>query len=258
MKSLIVALFVMILAFSVSAEIQTETVEYKHGDITLQGYQAYDEAMTGKRPGVMVVHEWTGINDYTRMRVEELAKMGYVAFACDIYGKGVRPENTQEASEQAKKYRDDRELMRARARAGLEFLKMHDLVDRENIAAIGYCFGGGVVLELARSGADVAGVVSFHGNLDTPDPSDAENIMGRVLVCHGAADPYVPMEQVEAFWKEMNDANIDWVFTAYGNAVHSFTNPNSGDDPSQGAAYNEKADKRSWQDMKDFFDSIFE
>jgi dienelactone hydrolase len=174
-----------------------------------------------------------------------------------MYGKGIRPKNTTEASEQATIYRSDRQLMRNRVSAGLAVLRNHDLSDDDRLAAIGYCFGGGTVLELARSGADIAGVVSFHGNLDTPDPSDANNIQCKVLVCHGAVDPYVPAEQVDTFMKEMNAAGVDYQFIAYGGAVHSFTNPNAGDDPSQGAAYDADAARRSWGHMLLFFDEIF-
>ncbi|MBD3218366.1 MAG: prolyl oligopeptidase family serine peptidase [candidate division Zixibacteria bacterium] len=257
MRFLISVIIFLFMFTAAQAELVTKTVEYMHGDVVLEGYLAWDDSFGANIPGVMVVHEWTGINDYTKQRVEMLAKMGYVAFAADIYGKGIRPKNTDEASKQATIYRSDRELMRARAQAGLNYLRELDLSNPTKLAAIGYCFGGGVVLELARSGAEVNGVVSFHGNLDTPNPEDAKNILGKLLVQHGAADPYVPHEQVMAFWDEMNNAGVDWYMTAYGGAVHSFTNPNSGDDPSTGAAYDAHADKRSWQEMQDFFNEIF-
>jgi len=253
-------LIMLVLAFSFSisnAEIVTKAVEYSQGGTTLEGYLAYDDAISGQRPGVAVVHEWTGLNDYAKKRARMLAELGYTAFAVDIYGKGVRPKNREEASEQATIYRSDRKLMRDRVNAGVDVLRNNKMVDPTRIAAIGYCFGGGVVLELARSGADVSGVVSFHGNLDTPNPEDARNIKGSVLVLHGADDPYVPREQVEAFQDEMRNAGVDWQMNLYGGAVHSFTNPESGDDPSQGVAYNAKADKRSWKAMKQFFDEIF-
>lgn len=257
MKSAVAFLMILALTLAAEAEINTEIVEYKHGDVTLEGYLAYDKSIDGTRPGVLIVHEWTGRGDYVRMRAEKLASLGYVVFALDMYGKGIRPQTFQDAAAQAKIYRDDRGLMRARAAAGLDQLKNHPLVEPGKIAAIGYCFGGGTVLELARSGADIAGVVSFHGNLDTPDPGDAVNIKAKVLVCHGAADPHVPFEQVQAFQQEMGKAGVDWQLIAYGGAVHSFTNPASGSDPAGGVAYNQKADKRSWQAMKTFFDEIF-
>jgi dienelactone hydrolase len=163
----------------------------------------------------------------------------------------------QEAQQASAPFRDDRPLMRARARAGLEVLRKHELVDPKRIAAIGYCFGGMTVLELARSGADVAGVVSFHGGLSTPNPAEAKNIKAKVLVLHGGDDPNVPPEQVLAFQDEMRKAKVDWQMVIYGGAVHSFTNPASGNDPSRGAAYNEKADQRSWEAMRVFFAEIF-
>lgn len=252
----------------VFGEIKTQTIEYTDGDTVLEGYLAYpasldsfaaasDKSIKGKAPAVLIVHEWTGIGDYVKKRTEQIAEMGYAAFAVDIYGKGIRPANRQEASKQATIYRSDRQLMRRRVNAGLEQVKKYEFVDPNRIAAIGYCFGGGVVLELARSGADVKGVVSFHGNLDTPNPDDAKNIKAKVLVLHGADDPHVPKEQIAAFEKEMRDAKVDWQMIYYGNAVHSFTNPDAGSDASTGAAYNKEADMRSWQAMKVFFKEIF-
>ncbi len=240
------------------AEVRTQVVEYKHGNKVLEGYLAYDDEVKGKRPGVMIVHEWTGLEPYVQKRAEQLAQLGYVAFAIDMYGKGIRPKNDREAAAQAKIYRSDRKLMRDRATAGLRVLQQNQLTDPQRIAAIGYCFGGGTALELARSGANVAGVVSFHGNLDTPNPSDAKNIKGKVLVLHGANDPLVPPEQVLAFAEEMNQAKVDWQLVAYGGAVHSFTNPESGNDPSKGVAYNQAADKRSFAAMQQFFAEIFQ
>lgn len=264
MKNLSLAIFIMAMPLvvlchctPVSAAVHIEAVEYKDGDATLEGYLAYDDSVKGRRPGILVVHEWTGIGDYIKRRTEQLTGLGYIALAIDIYGKGVRPQTREEAAQQSGIYRNDRQLMRRRANAGLEVLKKHSLADGSRIAAIGYCFGGGVALELARSGADISGVVSFHGNLDTPNPDDAKKIRAKVLVLHGADDPHVTEEQVRVFQKEMSDAGIDWHMISYGNAVHSFTNPQSGNDLSKGAAYNEKADRRSWKVMRDFFDEIF-
>lgn len=247
----------LLLAGSAEAKVVGRTIEYKHGETVLEGYLAYDDARTGKRPGVVVIHEWTGLGPFVKARAERLAEAGYVAFGADIYGKGVRPSTPEEAAKQATIYRSDRALMRARAQAAVDRIKAEETVDAAKVAAIGYCFGGGTALELARSGAEVAGVVSFHGNLDTPDAADAKRIRGKVLVCHGADDPYVPAEQVAAFQKEMRDAGVDWQMIAYGGAVHSFTNPDAGNDPSRGAAYNASADARSWEAMKVFFEEIF-
>lgn len=240
-----------------SAAVKTESVEYKEGNTVLEGFLAYDDTSTNIRPGVLIVHEWMGINDYTKRRAVMLAEMGYVAFAADIFGKGVRPTNTKEASEQAAKYKGDRPVLRARALAGLEQLKKSRLIDPKKIAAIGYCFGGTTVLELARAGADVAGVVSFHGGLDMPNPEDTKNIKAKVLICHGGDDPYVPAEQVADFQNQLRQAKVDWQFIAYGGAVHSFTNPDAGNDPSKGAAYNADADRRSWEAMRQFFSEMF-
>jgi dienelactone hydrolase len=240
------------------AKLHTELVEYRAGDKIMEGYLAYDDATTAKRPGVLVVHEWMGLNDYTRMRCNQLAELGYVAFAPDMYGKGVRATTPQEAGALAGALKNYRPTMRVRAAAGLAVLKENRMVERRKIAAIGYCFGGTVALELARSGAEVAGTVSIHGGLDTPTPADARNILGRVLVLHGADDPNVPPAQVAAFQQEMRDAKVDWYMIAYGNAVHAFTNPSAGNDPSKGAAYNAVADRRSWVDMMTFFAEIFE
>lgn len=248
----------MLFAINASAQIHTEYVIYNDGDVVLEGYIAYDESFAGKRPGVLIVHEWTGINDYTLQRSRQLAEMGFFAFAADIYGKGIRPSTPEEAGKQASVYKNDRQLMRKRINLALDEISKQSFVDSEKISAIGYCFGGTVVLELARSGADVKGVVSFHGNLDTPNLSDANNIKTKVLVLHGADDPYVPEEQLKTFEKEMRDAKVDWQLVSYGGAVHSFTNPGAGNDNSKGAAYNEKADKRSWEAMKSFFNEIFE
>jgi dienelactone hydrolase len=240
---------------SAFAKIKTETVEYKDGATVLEGYIAYDPARA-KAPGVLVVHEWYGLGPYTKRRAEQLAGLGYVAFAADIYAKGVRATDNKQAGELAGKYKNDRALMRSRARAGLEALKARKEVNSDKLAAIGYCFGGTTVLELARSGAPVSGTVSFHGGLDTPTPADAKNIKGKVLVLHGADDPFVPAKDVAAFEDEMRLAGVDWQLVKYAKAVHSFTNPDSGNDPKKGAAYNLDADRRSWEAMKDFLAEV--
>jgi dienelactone hydrolase len=242
---------------SAEAKVHTETVVYKHGETNLEGLLVYPEDSSRLLPGVLVVHDWGGPGPYAHRRAEQLAEAGYVAFAIDMYGQGVRPTTTEEKARQAGIYRSDRALMRARARAGLDLLLASPRVDSKRVAAIGYCFGGGTALELARSGAPLAGVVSFHGNLDTPDPADAKAIKAKILICHGADDPYVPAEQVSAFQKEMKDAGVDYQFIAYSGAVHAFTQKEAGNDNSKGAAYNEAADRRSWQAMRDFFAEIF-
>jgi dienelactone hydrolase len=239
------------------AAIHTETVEYKQGDATLEGVLVYDDAIQGKRPGVLVVHQWLGLTDYEKHRAEMLAQLGYVAFCADIYGKSDRPKNVQEAGAQAGKYKNDRQLLRARVNAGLDVLKKNELVDTKHVAAIGYCFGGTTVIELARSGAELNGIVSFHGGLDSPTPADGKNIKCKVLALAGADDPFQKPEDLTAFESEMRDAKVDWQITFYGGAVHAFMQPNPGF-VNAGAKYNEKADKRSWEAMKQFFAEIFQ
>jgi dienelactone hydrolase len=240
-----------------TAAVKTQVVEYQEGGTTLEGYLACDDAVQGKRPGVLVVHEWTGLGDYVKARARQLAEMGYLAFAADIYGKGVHPRTPQEAAAESGKYKQDRQLMRARVQASLAVLVANPLCDPKRVAAIGYCFGGTCVLELARSGADIAGVVSFHGGLDTPTPEDAKQIKCKVLVLHGGDDPHVPVKDVEAFENEMRAGGVDWQLVVYGGAVHGFTNSALGNDKSRGAAYDEKADRRSWEAMKAFFAEVF-
>jgi dienelactone hydrolase len=258
MKTLAAVLAIVLAGVSPArAEMKAEVVEYRHGDVVLEGYLAYDDLIRGKRPGVLVAHEWNGHNEYVRKRAERLARLGYVAFALDMYGKGVRAKDAKEAAALAGIYKGDRTLMRARAVAGLDVLRRRPETDPTRLAAIGYCFGGTTVLELARSGADLVSVVSFHGGLDTPTPEDARNIKGKVLALHGGDDPFVPANQVEAFQEEMRKGGVDWQFVSYGGAVHSFTNPESGSDNSKGLAYNERADRRSWKAMKTFFAETF-
>ena len=240
-------------ALPAAAAVKTEVVEYRDGDQVCEGFLAYDDAAKGKRPGVVVVHDWMGISDETRRRVKQLAELGYVAFAADIYGKGIRAKDPKEAGALAGKYKGDLPLLRSRARAAFDTLAKNPRADASKIFAIGYCFGGTTALELARSGAPLAGVVSFHGGLGTKDPADAKSIKCPVLALHGAADPYVPPAEVAAFQKEMTDAKVDWQMVFYADAVHAFTNPGAGNDPSKGAAYNEKADRRSGEAMKTFF-----
>jgi len=258
MKKYLFAAMMVFAAQSALAGVVGKTVEYRQGDTVLEGYLAYNDSIKGKRPGVLVIHEWTGLGAYERKRADQLAKLGYVAFAADIYGKGVRPAGPEPAAKEAAKYRgSDRSLIRARGAAGLGKLASLPQVDPERLAVIGYCFGGTAALELARSGAKLRGTVSFHGGLNTPDPTDAKNIRGKVLVLHGADDPNVKPAEVDAFQKEMRQAKVDWQMVYYGGAVHSFSNPKSGNDPSKGAAYDEKADRRSWEAMKQFFAEIF-
>jgi dienelactone hydrolase len=256
MRTILLAATIAGGAASLHAAVQTKTIEYKQGDTTLEGVLVWDDAVTGPRPGVLVVHQWLGLTNYEKHRAEMLAQLGYVAFCADIYGQGVRPKNAQDAGAEATKYKTDRALLRARVNAGLEQLKKSELVDPKRIAAIGYCFGGTTVIELARSGAELNGVVSFHGGLDSPTPADGKNIKCPILVCHGADDPFEKPEDLAAFESEMRDAKVDWRLIKYGGAVHSFTQADPGFS-NPGARYNERADRRSWQDMEMFLAEIF-
>ncbi|MES2439113.1 MAG: dienelactone hydrolase family protein [Verrucomicrobiota bacterium] len=237
-----------------------KAVSYKQGDTELEGYHVYAEtdSLKGKRPAILVIHQWTGLTEYEKRRCRMLADQGYNVFAADIYGKGIRPQ-PPEAGKEAGKYKADRTLFRARIMAALDLLKADEHTDASKIAAIGYCFGGTGVLELARSGAGVAGVVSFHGSLGAAPGMAAEagKIPAKVLVLHGADDPFSPLEEVVALEKELAAAKADSQVILYSGAVHSFTQKEAGDDNSKGAAYNETADRRSWAAMEAFFAEIF-
>lgn len=257
MKLLLFALALFAAGSGVLAAVNGQEVAYRDGDTEFEGYLSFDPSVKGARPGILVVHDWMGISAETRRRCDMLAGLGYVAFAADVYGKGVRPSSAQEAAALAGKYKGDRALFRRRLLAALDQLKKDPRVDKNRIAAIGYCFGGTGVLELARAGADVKGVVSFHGGLDSPQPDDGKAIRAKVLVLHGADDPFNPPADIAAFQEEMRKGGVDWQMVYYGGAVHSFTNPGAGLDASKGAAYNALADARSWRAMRDFFDEIF-
>jgi dienelactone hydrolase len=254
---MIASVLVVAAAAPAYAKVKSQLVEYKQGDAVLEGYLAYDDAAHGKRPGVLVVHAWMGLDDNARRRADMLAGLGYVAFAADIYGKGVRPTTRDEAGKLAGKYKADRQLLRARVAAGLAQLVASPMVDAARTAAIGYCFGGTTVLELARSGAAVTAVVTFHGGLDSPTPADGKNIKAKLLVLHGAADPFEQPADFAAFQKELADAHVDWQLVSYGGAVHCFTDATAGHDASTGCAYDPVADTRSWAAMRVFFDEQF-
>lgn len=240
-----------------AAHVTTQAVEYRDGETVLEGYLAYDEHMEGKQPGVLVVHEWKGLNDYAKGRAEQLAGLGYVAFAVDMYGKGVYAKDHTEAGQLSGAFRNDRQLMRRRIQAALDVLKQRPMVDPQRIAAIGFCFGGTTVLELARSGAPVIGVISVHGALNTPNPQDAQNITGRVLVLHGTADTFVSQDEVAAFEQEMEQARVDYDVIQYDGAVHSFTVPEAGNDPSKGTAYHPEAAAQAWEEIERFLGELF-
>jgi dienelactone hydrolase len=257
MERFLAVVLLFVLPAMVQAKTVTKSVPYEHGGVKFEGFLAYDDSASGKRPGVLVVHEWWGLNDYAKDRAKQLAELGYVAFAADMYGAGVLAKTQPEAAALAGKLRGN-PLMRERARAAFDVLAAQDVVDKTRLAAIGFCFGGTCCLELAYSGAELAGVVTFHGGLTAPAADDLDRIKARMLALHGADDPLVPAPQVKAWEDGMRKAGADWELIAYGGAVHTFSNPAAGTaNKAQGVAYDRKAAERSWQHMQLFFREIF-
>jgi dienelactone hydrolase len=256
MKQILVRMVIAMLAMQARAAIHTEKITYKEGDVELHGYLAYDKAVSAKRPAVLVVHEWWGLNDHARSKAEALAKAGYVALALDMYGEGKTTEHPEKAGEWAGYIRNNMDVGRQRFNAGLDKLRKHPLTLTDQVAAIGYCFGGTMVLAMAQSGAALKGVVSFHGGLPT-GPVEEGAVKARVLVCNGAADSMVPAEDIAQFQKNMTDAGADWQFINYGGAKHSFTNPNADKRGIPALAYNAAADRRSWRATLSLFEEIF-
>jgi len=234
-----------------------QPLNYAEGTTKLAGYIAQPTAIKDKVPGVVVVHQWLGVTEHERKVADDLAKLGYVALAADIYGEGVKPGSAGEAGKLAGSFKGDRALYRRRVAAAIEALKAQKGVDGSRLAVIGYCFGGMGALEAARAGLPVKGVVSFHGDLSASAEAASSTIGAKVLACHGADDPYVPAKAVAAFQDEMKKTQADYVFVAYAGAVHAFTQTEAGNDSSKGAAYNAAAHRRSWQHLQDFFKEIF-
>ncbi|SDS03906.1 Dienelactone hydrolase [Halopseudomonas xinjiangensis] len=254
MKKTLSTLMMLGAAGMANAAMVTREVSYEIDGEAYQGMLVYDDAVKEKRPGLLMVPNWMGVNENAAKKAFRAGGSEYVVFVADMYGKDIRPENSDEAAKAATTVRSDRDMMRKRVNAALDvFREQADSVplNADQIGAIGFCFGGGVVLEMARSGTDIAGVVSFHGNLDTPDPDDANNITMPVLVLHGANDPFVPDEQVAAFKDEMRKADVDWTLISYGNAVHSFTDPTASM-PGK-AEYNPVVAERAFGAMRQFF-----
>jgi dienelactone hydrolase len=260
MKRLIFSICLLLTSSLAYSAVIGKTVDYKVDDVILKGYLAVDDSIKGERPGILVVHEWWGHNDYARKRADMLAELGYTAFAVDMYGEGKNTEHPKEAGEWSSQISKNVELGKTRFLAALDLLKQQETVDAEKIAAIGYCFGGGVVLTMARLGVDLKGVASFHGSLSTDQPAKAGAVKAKVLVFHGEADALVTPEIVEAFKKEMQTAKVDLEFVNYPDVKHSFTNPNADKIAKEydlPIAYNEQADKDSWAKLQDFFKRIF-
>jgi dienelactone hydrolase len=242
---------------AVEAKIVTQTIEYRQDGTVMRGFLAYDDGLKGKRPGVLVVHEWWGLNDFARERAVKLAGLGYVALAADMYGGGATTSDRGEAGKLAGALLKNPDLLRVRVQAALKVLANNPLVDSKRLAAIGFCFGGTTVLELAYSGADLAGVVSFHGGLPRLQPDDLQRLKASILVLHGADDPHVPAADITSFEQGMRQAGADWQMVFFGGAVHSFTNPAAGHNPAAGAAYDARAARRAWRCMQEFFREIW-
>jgi dienelactone hydrolase len=240
-------------------QIKEETVTYSANGVTLKGFIAYDENIKGKRPAILVVHEWWGLNDYARMRVRKLAELGYIALAADMFGNGKTASNPAEAQEFATPYYKDPTLSKSMLDAALKKLLEYNQTDPKNVAAIGYCFGGFIVLNYAKLGADLKGVVSFHGGLGGV-PVDKKLLKARVLICHGASDKFVSQKDAENLKHKLDSIGVDNTLKIYPNATHAFTNPDAtetGKKFNMPIEYNADADRDSWNDMKVFFEMIF-
>ena len=250
----------LVLGLEAHAEIVTREISYTQGGTVMKGMVAYDDATGAKRPGVLVVHEWWGHNDYARKRARMLAELGYTALAVDMYGDGKTADHPEDAGKFSKAVGGNPALVKARFEAALDTLKQQPTVEGDKIAAIGYCFGGSIVLGMARMGTDIDGVVSYHGSLATQTPAKQGAVKTSIRVFNGADDPFIKAEQIEAFKKEMDAAGADYKFVNYPGALHSFTNPDAdsyGKKFNLPLAYDEKADKDSWEQTQAFFKEIF-
>lgn len=257
-KSLL--LISLLVAAKVNAEIITKEINYQQDDTTMKGMLAYDDVITGKRPGVLIVHEWWGHNKHARDKAKKLAEAGYVAFAIDMYGDGKTADNPDDAGKFSSAVASNMPLAKARFQAAMDTLKAQDNVEGNKLAAMGYCFGGGVVLNMARMGVELKGVSSFHGSIATKSPAKKGDIKASVRVFNGAADPFVKAEQIEALKEEMKNAGVDFEFINYPDVKHSFTNPDAdanGKKFGLPLEYNAEADKDSWQKNLEFFKEIF-
>jgi dienelactone hydrolase len=245
------------LTTSVGAAVVSESISYQHGDTQLEGQIYYDDASSEKRPGVLVVHEWWGLDDYAKTRASMLAELGYVAFAADMYGKGKVTEHPDQAKEWMMVNAANVPIWRERAGLALQQLKQHPMTDRDKTAAIGYCFGGATVVELAYSGADLDGVASFHGSLPLPIEGETPDLKAPLLLLHGHSDPFVEKAHVEKFRERLTALEADWEMVEYGGALHSFTNPAADQHGMPALKYDAAADRRSWARLQQFFAEIF-
>ncbi len=255
--ALVPLLLTLLPSIPAQAEVHSKTITYHDGAAELQGYLAWDDAFSGKRPGVMVVHEWWGLNDYARKRADMLARLGYVAFAADMYGAHKVTQHPDEAGAWMKQITANIDNWQRRALLGLDILRGQDSVDPTRLAAIGYCFGGATVMEMAYSGADLKGVVSFHGSLPVATPEQAAKIKAKIMVAHGQDDSFESPEQIAQFKGALDKAGADWFMVIYGGARHSFTNPDAAKFGIPNLQYNKEADTRSWAQMELFLNEIF-
>mgnify|MGYP003631275265 FL=1 len=257
MQKTLSALVMTGVATMAQAEMTVENVAYEIDDEAYEGLLVFDDSVSDPRPGVLMVPNWMGVTEQAAEKAAKVAGSDYVVFVADMYGKDIRPQNADEAGAAATVVRSDRPLMRHRVNAALDVLREQAKkvpLQTDNLVAIGFCFGGGTVLELARSGTEIKGVVSFHGNLDTPEPADADAIKMPVLVLHGADDPFVPQEQVLAFEDEMRNAKADWQLFSYGGAVHSFSDPYA--KMTGKAEYHPQVAQRAFGAMRQFFNEV--
>lgn len=252
-RSLIAVAAAALTAGVAPAAVVTKTVDYEYDGTKLKGFLAYDDAVTGKRPGVLVLHEWWGLNDYAKDRCKGLAAMGYVAFAPDMYGDGKTVTHPDDARKMATTVRENVKAWRGRAEAGLKQLASQPNVDSTKLAAIGYCFGGSTCLQLAYSGADLKAVATFHAALPTPTADEAKAIKPKLYVAHGADDPFIPAAAVEGFKKALDAAKVRYTFEAFPGAVHSFTVPEADKHMIKGMKYDKAADEKSWKAMQELF-----
>jgi dienelactone hydrolase len=239
------------------AAIKTEVVTYQVGDTTCKGFLAYDDATKDKRPGILVVHEWWGLDNYAKKRAEQLAGLGYVAFAADMYGGGKTTEHPKEAGAMATTVRMNQKDWLARANAGLKVLRDNPLVDSKKLASIGYCFGGSTSLALANSGSDIKAAVSFHGALLVPSDDEAKKITTKILICHGAMDSFIKEDTIQKMRGAYDRNKVDYQMIYYGGAVHSFTVPAADSKKLDGLRYDAAADRRSWAAMQALFNEVF-
>lgn len=257
---LVIASVLFFQCITAQAAVVGHETDYQAAGQTMKGYLVYDDSIKGKRPGVIVVHEWWGLNDYARKRAKMLARLGYVALAVDMYGAGRQAAHPVDAAKFSGEVWANMAAARERFAAGMKVLQKHPEVDRSRIAAIGYCFGGGIVLQMAREGMDLKGVVSFHGSLKTEEPARRGKVKARILVCNGGADKFSSMEDITGFITEMVNAGVDFEFHSFPGALHSFTNPGAdllAEKFKLPIGYQKKADEESWQEMQDFLKAVF-